>query len=234
MIDFHTHILPGMDDGSRSISQSVSMLREEARQNMDTVFLTPHFYAEENRPVEFLKRRYSAWRKLAPYLWPELPSVRLGAEVQYFEGICRAEDIQHLRIVGTDLLLLEMPFCRWSDRMLSDVAELNDRRGTQIVLAHIDRYMAIQKQDVWDWLRANGVLMQANVSSFQNRKTRKKVLSMLSEGQIQFLGSDCHNMEARRPNWDRLPDQAWTLAESSPEHTAIAETDTNGIHLTVL
>lgn len=234
MIDFHTHILPGMDDGSRSISQSVSMLREEARQSVDTVFLTPHFYAEENRPVEFLKRRYSAWRKLAPYLWPELPSVRLGAEVQYFEGICRAEDIQHLRIVGTDLLLLEMPFCRWSARMLGDVAELNARREIQIVLAHIDRYIPMQKQDVWDWLRANGVLMQANVSSFQNRKTRKKVLSMLSEGQIQFLGSDCHNMETRRPNWDSLSDQAWTLAESSPEHIAIAETNTNGIHLTVL
>lgn len=187
MIDFHTHILPGMDDGSRSISQSVSMLREEARQNMDTVFLTPHFYAEENRPVEFLKRRYSAWRKLAPYLWPELPSVRLGAEVQYFEGICRAEDIQHLRIVGTDLLLLEMPFCRWSDRMLGDVAELNDRRGTQIVLAHIDRYMAIQKQDVWDWLRANGVLMQANVSSFQNRKTRKKCCPCCQRARFSFL-----------------------------------------------
>lgn len=234
MIDFHTHILPGMDDGSRSVSQSLSMLCEEARQNVDAVFLTPHFYAEENSPVEFLKRRYSAWRRLAPHLWSELPEVRLGAEIQYFEGICNVADVQHLRIVGTDLLLLEMPFCRWTDRMLGDIADLNDRRGSRVVLAHIERYMAMQHQDVWHQLRASGVLMQVNASFFGNRKTRRKALSMLVEGQIQFLGSDCHNMESRPPRWDYLPGKAWTLAEQIPEHAALMESDTDGIHLEVL
>lgn len=234
MIDFHTHILPGIDDGSRSVSQSLSMLREEARQNVDAVFLTPHFYAEENSPVEFLKRRYSAWRRLAPHLWPELPKIRLGAEIQYFEGICNVEDIRHLRIVGTDFLLLEMPFCRWTDRMLGDVMELNDRWGACVVLAHIERYMAMQHQSVWQRLRTNGVLMQVNVSFFENRKTRQKAQSMLAESQIQFLGSDCHNLETRRPNWDYLPDKAWELAEQIPEHAALMKSDTDGIHLEVL
>ena len=123
MIDLHTHILPQIDDGSQSVPESVSLLREERRQGVDTVFLTPHFYAEENCPVSFLKKRYRAWRKLEPYLFPGLPTVRLGAEVQYFEGICAVEDIRHLRIVGTDYLLLEMPFSMSPAAALGDTAQ---------------------------------------------------------------------------------------------------------------
>ena len=62
MIDFHTHILPGMDDGSKSVEESIALLQEEARQGADMVFLTSHFYAEENSPSEVRRRRRSAWR----------------------------------------------------------------------------------------------------------------------------------------------------------------------------
>lgn len=111
MIDFHTHILPGMDDGSKSVEESIWLLQEETRQGVDTVMLTPHYYADENSPVDFLRRRYAAWKRLSEAWCREFPKVRLGAEVQYFEGICGIEDIRHLRIVGTNFLLLEMPFC---------------------------------------------------------------------------------------------------------------------------
>ena len=44
MIDFHTHILPGMDDGCKSVAESLWMLRQEQQQGVDTVVLTPHYY----------------------------------------------------------------------------------------------------------------------------------------------------------------------------------------------
>ena len=66
MIDFHTHILPGMDDGSKDVRESVSMLRLEGKRGIDTVCLTPHFYAEQNSPEQFLERRKRAWQKLKP------------------------------------------------------------------------------------------------------------------------------------------------------------------------
>lgn len=213
MIDFHTHILPYMDDGSGSVSESVSMLRAEARQGIQDVVLTPHFYAHENSPAQFLERRHRAWRRLKPYLWPELPKLFFGAEVQYFEGICTVEDIRLLRIEGTDCLLLEMPFSHWSDRVIEDVIALNDADDITVVLAHIERYMAMQNKEVWDRLRACGVLMQSNISFFENWKTRHKAMSMLANGEIHLLGSDCHNMKNRRPNWDRFPEKAWTLAK---------------------
>ena len=168
MIDLHTHILPCIDDGSQSLHESLSLIREEGRQGIDAVVMTPHFYANENDPSTFLKKRDKVWKQLAPYLWPELPGVYLGAEVQYFEGICAVEDIRHLRIMGTEYLLLEMPFTRWSDRMLNNVLELNERDGMQVVLAHIERYMTFHPDKTWSRLREYGILMQSNVSFFAN------------------------------------------------------------------
>ena len=222
MIDFHTHILPCVDDGSQSISESLSMLQVEARQGIRTVVLTPHFYAHENSPAVFLERRQRAWQQLQPHLSPELPELRLGAEVQYFEGICTVEDIRNLRIEGTNYLLLEMPFSRWSERMICDILTLNDCGDTTVALAHVERYLTMQPKAVWSRLRACGVLMQANVSFFKHWKTRYKAMSMLAGGEIHLLGSDCHNMKTRLPNWDLLPQKAWPLAEQRPAHAVFS------------
>lgn len=231
MIDFHTHILPGIDDGSQSVEESIALLQKEMQQGVDTVFLTPHYYAEENSPVSFLKKRYSAWRELEPHFWRKLPNVRLGAEVQYFEGICAVEDIRHLKIVGTDYLLLEMPFQPWSDRMIGDVLELNDRRGMRIVLAHIERYLPMQKPQTWEPLYTNGVLMQSNISFFADWKTRHKAVSMQEHEQIHFLGSDCHNMKYRYPRWDQLPKRAAEFYKATGVYRAIKKMDTDAIHI---
>lgn len=234
MIDFHTHILPGVDDGSRSVAESVALLQEEKRQGVNTVFLTPHYYAEENSPVSFLKKRYSAWRELEPYIRQGFPDLRLGAEVQYFEGISTVEDVRHLRIVGTEYLLLEMPFRTWSERMIADVLELNDRQNLQIVLAHIERYMAMQDPEVWEELRSCGVMMQSNVSFFANWKTRRKAVHMLKSGQIHFLGSDCHNMTSRKPNWEQIQKGTEVLWEQSAGYRELGNLRSDGIHIQVV
>lgn len=204
-----------MDDGSSSASQSVSMLRELGRQGVDTVVLSSHFYAQQNSPAQFLERRQRAFAQLREYLQPELPELCLGAEVQYFDGICSVEEVQDLRIEGTDYLLLEMPFRRWSDRVVDDVLELNQWPDVQIVLAHFERYVDAQPKSIWQFLLDSGIFLQSNVSFFDNWRTRHKAMSMLEDGKIHFLGSDCHNMSSRRPNWDLLPKKAWMLAERS-------------------
>ena len=56
MTDIHTHILPQMDDGSQSAAESLAMLEELARQGITCIAATPHFYAQENSPAEFLRR----------------------------------------------------------------------------------------------------------------------------------------------------------------------------------
>ena len=59
MIDFHSHILPGMDDGSSSPEESIAMLEMSAGQGIDHIFATSHFYPDEEDPASFLRRRKS-------------------------------------------------------------------------------------------------------------------------------------------------------------------------------
>lgn len=200
IVDFHTHILPGMDDGSADPAESAAMLAEEARQGVDLVVLTPHFYATENSPRQFLARRSAAYQRLMQVVRPEFPQLRLGAEVQYFEGMSRAESLDGLTVEGTPLLLLEMPFSRWPSRTVSEVLELNDRQGMQVVLAHVERYLPMQHEEAWRTFAENGVLMQASASAFRSWGKRRKIRSMMRDGMIQFFGSDCHNMDDRPPN----------------------------------
>ena len=64
MVDFHSHILPEMDDGSESVEMSLAMLRESRRQGVDLICSTSHFYADEEEPASFLARRGEAYARL--------------------------------------------------------------------------------------------------------------------------------------------------------------------------
>lgn len=199
MVDFHSHVLPGIDDGSQSVEESVQLLKTSARQRVTYIAATPHFYATRTTPEQFLLRREAAAEQLRAVWQPRFPHMALGAEVYYFEGVSRMEQLDLLKLEDTDLLLLEMPFSTWTGRMVSEILEIQKRADTTVVLAHIERYLSFQKSDVWHMLRDNGVLMQCNASFFLNWKTKRKALRMLRRGEIDFLGSDCHNMDTRPP-----------------------------------
>lgn len=227
MIDFHTHILPGMDDGSKSIEESLSMLQAEGDAGIERVVFTPHFYASQNSPKDFLRRRKESWSALLPHMYRGLPKVSFGAEVQYFEGICQTADIAALKITGTPYLLLEMPFRRWENRMLDDILELNTHPDTIVVLAHIERYLSNVSSQSLAHLRDNGVKIQMNVSVFGERRQRHLAMSMLKAGEVHILGTDCHSMGRRRPNWELLPEKAEQLLERSTEYCRIYDTIQN-------
>lgn len=224
IIDFHTHILPGMDDGSSSIEESLAMLQAEGDAGIERVVFTPHFYASQNSPKDFLRRRKESWNALLPHMYRGLPKVSFGAEVQYFEGICQTAEIAALRIAGTPYLLLEMPFRRWEDRMLDDVLELSTHPDTIVVLAHIERYLSNVSSQSLAYLRDNGVKIQMNVSIFDGRRSGNLATSMLKAGEVHILGTDCHSMGHRRPNWELLPEKAWQFLEYSTEYGVIYDT----------
>lgn len=214
MIDFHTHILPGMDDGSRSVEQSLEMLAIEAEQGVTDVVLTPHFYADENSIDGFLRRRNTAVNKLTDHCAKQLPRMYLGAEVQYFEGICYCQDLHRLCISGTDLLLLEMPMTAWSRRMVDDVIQLNKRPDLQVVIAHLDRYMDTQPKKLWQRFLDSNLIVQVNAAAFNRLLAGLKIKKMLRKGQIHMLGTDCHGLKVRRPDWSKVPEEALQIAGS--------------------
>lgn len=204
MTDYHSHILPEMDDGSKSVEESLALLQEEVRQGVDTVVMTPHFYAGQNSPRRFLKRRYDAFQRLLPVLDRTCPRIILGAEVQFFPGISDCEELPLLTIGQTKLLLLEMPFSKWDSQTIQETLLLQERRGVRVVLAHIDRYYSNQPSVLWQELHDSGILMQLNTSALESPLERLRYRKLIDKGFIHMLGSDCHNLASRPPRWSHV------------------------------
>ena len=203
MIDWHNHILPEMDDGSHSTAESIAMMRAQAAQGVTMVIATPHFYANDESVESFLHRRSRAANALWEQWSEDMPAVRLGAEVRYYPGISRLTNLSALCIEGSKLLLLEMPFVRWTESMVRELMDLSGRDGICLILAHIERYLSLQDKAVWNRLLENGILMQTNASFFSAFSTRRRALSLLNQGYIHLLGSDCHNMTSRPPQMEK-------------------------------
>ena len=199
MIDWHSHVLPAMDDGSRDISDSLALLRMLSEQGSDTVVATPHFYPNRESVASFIRRRDRAMSMLTAQLSDELPKIIPGAEVLYYEGISRLPELELLRIQGTDLLLLEMPMARWSEYTVRELVRLSGMKNITLVVAHVERYMRFQSDETMNVLYNNGILMQVNASFFCELWTRRTAVSMLWNRGIHFIGSDCHNLTSRPP-----------------------------------
>lgn len=200
-IDFHGHFLPNMDDGSDSPATSVSMLRTMLDGGITRAVATPHFYADDEPLERFLTRRDDAYAALRDACKGEtVPEVLLGAEIAYYPGISRLQGLEKLCPAGTGLLLLEMPFCHWDESVIREVTDLCANGHLTIVLAHIDRYLAMQDKRVWERFLECGALLQCNAEAFDNFFTRQKLLAMFRKQMIHFIGSDCHNETSRPPN----------------------------------
>ena len=205
MIDFHSHFLPGIDDGSDSIAVSLAMLKAWRDQGIEEIVATPHFYADHNTPERFLYRRNNAFESLkaalfmSPELQTSLPAIRLGAEVRFFDGISRFEGLHELCLEGTDLLLLEMPFHTWTARMVDEVGMIASTTGIMPVAAHIERYLDQPHHLVKAFLNLE-IFFQSNAEFFLEQGYTRRAMKMLKKGVITFLGSDAHNMNHRPVN----------------------------------
>ena len=199
MIDWHSHILPAMDDGSKDPDESIAMLDALAAQGVDTVIATPHFYANDESVDEFLSRREASYALLEAKKTRQDIRVICGAEVRYYSGISRMEDLPKLAVGNSKLLLLEMPFAKWSEHTVKELIELANTRGLRIIMAHIERYPALQDAKLLETLVSNGIQMQVHASFFDQFGTRGKAMKLLASGCIHFIGTDCHNMTTRAP-----------------------------------
>lgn len=203
MIDFHSHILPGIDDGSRNLTETFELLHQEFTQKITYVVATPHFYANKQSVNRFIEKRDNSWETVQKELksTEHIPFIRLGAEVYYFPGIGKAEMVTKLCIEGTDVLLLELPFCQWTEEVYTDVKRLLEKQKLHIIIAHIERYYEYQKdKSVWNHVLGLPLTFQLNAGCFLNWKKKRFGLQFIKEHGPVILGSDCHNMERRPPN----------------------------------
>ena len=206
MTDLHTHILPGMDDGARDVSESISLLRMLHAQGVDTVALTPHFYRHKETPGRFLQRRQTAMAALEDALskQPEeeqkrLPQLLLGAEVAMAPNMTEWEDLSRLCIGQTKTLLLELPFTPWTGQMMNEIYNLISHGGITPVITHLERYFKYQRREMIDEVLRMGVPVQITADALTRWLDRRRILSMMHRRGDWLIASDCHRMDFRPP-----------------------------------
>lgn len=196
MIDFHAHVLPNMDDGPTSVNESLEILNLLEKQNVKLVCLTSHFYPNRESIDDFLSRRNNAFKELN---YKGNLELRLGSEVHFYSGISQSDDLYKLCLEKTNLLLLELPFETYiNNNMIKEIISLNNK-GIRVMLAHIERYDVDEGKMIE--LVNNGILIQANCEFIIGSLFDNKGIKWLKKGYIDALGSDCHNMHNRKPNY---------------------------------
>ncbi len=200
IIDFHSHILPGMDDGSPDVPTSLEMLRAASRQGVGVQVLTPHYYPWREEIGSFLSRRTESAETLLPACDDTLPRLLVGAEVAFFPHMSEL-DLTSLCIGSTRALLVELPFESWDGRVEEQLATLTLDRGYKVILAHVERYLRYRgNPETLEKLAALPLRVQVNAEAFARLGSRRAPLELFRRGRAQLLGSDAHNLTDRSPD----------------------------------
>lgn len=192
MIDLHSHVLPGVDDGSRSVEQSVRVLRAFAAKGITDVACTPHLLA--SIAGEGFPARYdAAWAALTAEA-PEGIRLHRGAEVMLDRPIPPVVAERKVTLNGTRYLLVEFPRMVPAEivgRALSDVIQI----GLVPVLAHPERYSSCSVETVRAW-RDLGAIMQVDATTLTMTRSRgDRARDLVREGLADILAADNHGDE---------------------------------------
>lgn len=216
MIDLHTHILPGVDDGCSDLNESEDLLKAQFKGGVRKVFLTPHFYPDKKILEDFLEDREKAYQDLLtiwdPYTMPEM---KLGAEVRYSPELIQM-DLGSLTLGNSRYLLLELSGSRFPTHLgqiIQDMVML----GYVPILAHLERYAYFLEDpnQIADFIQA-GALGQVNVEAFLDKQTGSFARACLKHSLAHIIASDTHDLSHRPP---RLQELATLLSEEERDLT---------------
>lgn len=202
MIDFHSHILPGMDDGANDIEESLVMLESLKEQGITIVVATPH-YRGERSIKSFLSNRQKSYNELKAAMdstGKEYPRIVLGAEVAISEYILQHRNLERLCIEGTNYILAELPTGFWQPFLYHVLYTLSAQYHLNIIIAHIDRYFSLfGRNDKIMKLIEMQPVFQINMPALMSRRGRKFLKWIGRFNAKVILGTDCHNMKNRKP-----------------------------------
>ncbi len=220
MIDLHSHLLPGVDDGSRSVAQSVEVLARMAAEGVTDVVLTPHL--EASRILEGPPPSHDeAFAKLVTAV-PRSIRLHRGAEVMLDKALTpRAVSTRRVTLAGTRHILVE--FTRLAaGRSVSAAVEQLVASGLVPLVAHPERYAACTPSMIAHW-RVLGALTQVDANTLFEGTTRgRRARGLLAEGLADVLAADNHgDKRSLAIPWARLVeagfrDEAQLLMRDNP------------------
>ena len=196
MIDVHSHLIPNVDDGSKSISETINLIKEAYEVGFSDIILTPHYmmnyYEADREEIDLWKQ------KLQEILDEEGIGVKLhlGMEVYIIDDL-----IEHIKqnkvitLANSKYLLMELPL-NTSVHFMYDVIFKLINKGITPIIAHPERYKIVQENlKLVEELIENGCLMQGNYASilgYYGKTAQKTIKHLLKERLISFLGTDTH------------------------------------------
>ena len=196
MIDIHSHILPGIDDGARNIIETIDMLKEAERAGFTNIITTPHYF--EGYYEADVKTREKLLNNVKAQMNFQKINVSLytGNEIYITENIMDNIKLNKASSLNnTAYILFEFDLNVKPMNMLNLIYKVLKEKYIPI-LAHPERYSFIQKDPMIAYeLAQNGVLMQCNYGSFIGMYGRKAEIiakKLLKNNMVHFLGSDAH------------------------------------------
>ncbi len=203
MIDLHCHLLPGIDDGPRSVADAVALAKAAAADGIKVVAATPHFRADHPgvQPVE-LAERCDAMQVEIDAAGISLQVVP-GAETDLVAGADATDDELRLATYGQrgNDLLLETPYGPLTPGFELILFDRFISRGLRVLLAHPERNPTFQEDPTrLSALVRRGVLLQVTAGSLlgsRRSRTRRLARALINEGVAHILASDAHSGQGR-------------------------------------
>ena len=203
LINVHTHILPGVDDGADDLEEALKMLELEYQDGVRTIFATPHY-----RKGMFecfgnqITKQYELVKKEASKRWKDLQII-LGCEFHAnMDMVNLLYENSQFAIVNSRCVLTEFS-------ELSELSFIQERcytllsSGYDPIIAHAERYHALyNKFDVIEQLTDMGVYIQLNARRIMGKDgfgMKRFCKKMMKKDLLHFVGDDAHNMEDRKP-----------------------------------
>jgi len=220
--DVHTHLLPGVDDGSSCMEETMIMIKIAWEQGIQTMIATPHYaVGRENIPVDELRRIKDMVEEEAKKLDKNI-RIYLGNEIFYSDSIIeKLNSKQALTLADSQFVLVEFSYEEAYSEIYRGLLRLVNS-GYIPILAHVERYFVLYKREDWiGELIKMGCYMQMNGNSLIGGRMNARVnynLKLLNNGMVHFLGSDCHDFRVRIPNIKRAVD---ILLKKSDTQTVI-------------
>jgi protein-tyrosine phosphatase len=193
VIDLHSHLLPAVDDGSRSVEQSVKVLVRMAEQGITDVCLTPHLQAgrAEAGPPAAHQQAFESLRLQAP----PTPRLHRGAEVMLDRPITRPVAVaRNITLGGSGYMLVEFPRLVAGDLITTALSQVLDQ-GLIPLLAHPERYSSCSVSAVRHW-KSLGAIMQVDSTTLLMAQARgQRARQLVAEGLADILAGDNHGDE---------------------------------------
>jgi protein-tyrosine phosphatase len=211
LIDLHSHLLPGIDDGAPDLAASVAMGRVAVAGGVDQIVATPHVSGTyPNDPLAFVERVAQVQAALDQA--GVALRVHTGAEISHSMFHDLSEDALRACVLGEgNYLLLEPPYtgpAPFIDRMVGDL----QGRGFQVLLAHPERIGAFQRNvGLLEQLVRDGCLTSVTASSLAGQfggTVKRFTQELFARGLVHNLASDAHDAEYRSPALRPLLDKA--------------------------